>query len=217
MTQESGSSEPQQPKKKRRLGARLRYMLFLAAWVGLIAVAFNTFFAFKFHKEFADRDQGWPGLRYHPTIGYEQTPEFEEQWDTYFAKSHELGYRIGKGDSVHEITPGGILAIGGSFTYGDAVEHEQAFPKVAADALGVPVYNYGVGSYSYASALLQLRDLDERGVLERLAPSIILLGAGDWLVDRSLSPLFPTSGLPFGYAYIGRQGDELAVLPPPSF
>ena len=128
-----------------------------------------------------------------------------------------MGYRIGKGDSVHEITPGGILAIGGSFTYGDAVEHEQAFPKVAADALGVPVYNYGVGSYSYASALLQLRDLDERGVLERLAPSIILLGAGDWLVDRSLSPLFPTTGLPFGYAYIGRQGDGLAVLPPPSF
>jgi len=217
MKQATSSGESQQPKKKKLLGPRVRYALFLVVWVGVIAVAFNTFFAFKFHREFVNRDQGWPGLRQHPTIGYENTPDFEQQWDTYFNKSHELGYRIGKGDSASEVVPGGILAIGGSFTFGDAVEHEQAFPKVAADALGLAVYNYGVGSYSYASVLLQLRDLEERGVLARLAPSIILLGAGNWLVDRSLSPMFPTGGLPFGYAYIGRQGDGLAVLPPASF
>ncbi len=178
---------------------------------------FNTFFTFKFHKEFVNRDQGWPGLRFHETIGYENTPGFEAQWDTYFNKIHELGYRIGKADSTSDVVPGGILAIGGSFTFGDAVEHEQTFSKIAADALGLPVYNYGVGSYSYASVLLQLRDLEENGVIEKLAPSVILLGAGNWLVDRSLSPLFPTAGLPFGYAYIGRRGDGLAVLPPPSF
>lgn len=216
MTQ-TDSGKPAPVEKKRLLGPRIRYALFLIVWIGLIALAFNAFFAVKFHKEFVARDQGWPGLRPHPTIGYENTPAFEAQWDTYYYKSHELGYRLGKGDDANAVEPGGILAIGGSFTFGDAVEHEQAFPKVAADALGLPVYNFGVGSYSYASVLLQLRDLDENGVIETLEPSIILLGAGDWLVDRSLSPLFPTEGLPFGYAHIGRQGDGLAVLPPPAF
>ena len=191
--------------------------MFIAVWIGLIAVAFNTYFALKFHKQFVNRDQGWPGQRYHETIGYETTPGFETQWDTYYCKHHELGYRVAKSDSASEVVPGGILAIGGSFTFGDAVESEEAFPAVAAGALGLLVYNYGVGSYSYASVLLQLRDLEERGVLEKLAPSVILLGAGNWLIDRSLSPLFPTYGLPFGYAFIGRQGDGLAVLPPPSF
>jgi hypothetical protein len=217
MKQQAGSDEPRQPERKRRLGPRVRYALFLATWIGLIAVAFNTFFAIKFHKEFVDRDQGWPGLRHHETIGYENIPGFETQWDTYYNKIHELGYRIGKEDSVSEVRPGGILAIGGSFTFGAAVEHEQAFAAVAANALELPVYNYGIGSYSYASVLLQLRDLEQNGVLEKLAPSIILLGGGNWLVDRSVSPLFPTAGLPFAYAYIGRQEGGLAVLPPPSF
>ena len=60
MTQKTGSPEPQQPKKrKRRLGPRIRYALFIAVWIGLIAVAFNTYFALKFHKQFVNRDQGW--------------------------------------------------------------------------------------------------------------------------------------------------------------
>lgn len=205
------------PEKKRLLGPRMRYALFMLAWIALIALAFNAFFTFKFHKEFVTRDLNWPGCREHPVIGYENIPAFEADWETYYFKSHELGYRIGRGDDPKEIVPGGILAIGGSFTFGDAVEHHEAFAGVAGEALGLPVYNYGVGSYSYASVLLQLRDLEQRGVLEKLQPSIILLGAGDWLVDRSLSPLFPTEGLPFGYAFIGRSGEGLEVKPPPSF
>ena len=217
MAQETVSTESQQKKKKRLLGSRLRYTLYLAAWIVFIAVAFNLYFTFKFHKEFVNGDKGWPWLRYHETIGYQSQPDFEEQWDTYYHRTHELGYRIRKGQSASEVVPGGILAVGGSFTFGDAVESEQAFPSVAADALGLPAYNFGLGSYSYASVLLQLRDLEERGVIDKLAPSIILLGAGNWLVHRSLSPIFPTHGLSFGYAYIGRRGDGLVVLPPPSF
>ena len=215
MKHQVDSGEPRESKKRTLLGPRIRYTLFMVAWIGLIAFALNTFFALKFHNEFVNRDQGWPGLRRHETIGFENVPGFETQWDTYYNKIHDLGYRIGKDDSASEVLPGGILAIGGSFTFGDAVEHEQTFAAIAADALDLPVYNYGVGSYSYASVLLQLRDLEKRGVMDQLAPSIILLGAGNWLVHRSLSPIFPTGGLPFGYAYIRRHQDELEVHPPP--
>jgi hypothetical protein len=91
------------------------------------------------------------------------------------------------------------------------------FSYRAGQQLGLPTYNYGVCSYSYASSILQLEDLLERGVVEQLEPSILLLGAGSWLVDRSSSPFYPTPDIQLAYPYVSEDGGEVGIAFPPEF
>jgi len=135
----------------------------------------------------------------------------------YFLKTHNLGYRIPKFEDSDSYEPGGILSYGCSFTFGSGVEAEETFSYLAAKHFNLPSYNYGVCSYSYASVILQLEELDKKGILKKLKPSIVILGAGNWLIRRSLSPFYPTKIFQFAYAYIGKQGNRLQIKQPDSF
>jgi hypothetical protein len=161
----------------------------------------------------------WPlsVYQYHETIGYELAPGVSVRLrdGSFTARTHELGFRIPGGQDQHSVEPGGLLSIGCSFTYGDHVEAEQAFTFVAGDLLDLPSYNYGVASYSYVTALLKLEDLAQRGVLDRLQPSAIVLGAGEWLFERSTSPFYPTEGLQYGYPYLARENGRISIKRPP--
>jgi hypothetical protein len=161
----------------------------------------------------------WPlGVhRYHETIGYELTPGVSVRLrdGSFTSRTHELGFRIPAGQDQRSVEPGGLLSIGCSFTYGDHVEAEQAFTFVAADLLGLPSYNYGVTSYSYVTALLKLEDLARRGLLDRLQPSAIVLGAGEWLLERSTSPFYPTDALQYGYPYLASENGRIFIEQPP--
>ena len=134
---------------------------------------------------------------------------------SFHVKTHQLGYRIGEGADARAFRPGGVLAIGCSFTFGDEVEAEETFTAVAARTLGLDAYNFGVCSYSYASVLRQLEDLERRGILGELAPSIVVLGAGSWMPARSLSPFYPTPDLQLAHPYIALEGGVPAVADPP--
>ena len=161
----------------------------------------------------------WPldVFRFHNTIGYELTPGVSARLRdrSFTSRSHELGFRIPLAQNQHSVEPGGILSIGCSFTYGDNLEAEQAFTFIAADILGLPSYNYGVPSYSYISALLRLEQLLQRGVLDQLQPSAIVLGAGGWLFKRSTNPFYPTSGPQYGYAYLGKDNGKVSIKQAP--
>ena len=134
----------------------------------------------------------WPigSYRYHEAIGYEQTPSFSEMLldNSFYFKTHQFGYRIPRFADNNSYESGGVLSLGCSFTFGDGVEAEDTFSFLFAESLKKQAYNYGVCSYSYASSLLQLEELHKKGVLKKLKPSIVILGAGDWLIERSLSP-----------------------------
>lgn len=163
----------------------------------------------------------WPigAFRYHKTIGFELTPSFSGMLENsaFFLKTHNLGYRIPKFADQESFEPGGILSVGCSFTFGDGVEAEETFSYLTAARLNLPSYNYGVCSYSYAGVILQLEDLRQRGILEKLKPSIVILGSGNWLIDRSLRPFYPTADLQFAYAYIEEKDNCLQILQPNDF
>ena len=199
---------------KKGLVASLVSILFALAGS---AIFLNWYYADKLHKRLVGGR--WPvnSYRYNErTSNYEFTPGFSAEMlnKTYYLKIHELGYRISKDTDSHSFLPGGILSIGCSFTFGDDENAEDTFTYLAAEMLGVSGYNYGVPSYSYASSILQLRDLEQQGILEKLKPSIIVLGAGGWLIHRSLSPFYPTN-IQLGYPYL-REGDgSVRVANPP--
>jgi hypothetical protein len=163
----------------------------------------------------------WPtgAYRYHQTIGYQLTPSFSGPIENkaFYLKTHYLGYRVPKFADQESFEPGGILSVGCSFTFGDGVECEETFSYLTAKRLNLPSYNYGVCSYSYAGIILQLEDLQQRGILEKLKPSLVILGAGSWLSGRSLNPFYPTPDLQFAYAYIGKKDNRLQVMQPDDF
>ncbi len=172
--------------------------------------------AAKLHKVLAN--SRWPvgAYRYHKAIGFDMTPGFcaKMRNNLFSICSHQLGYRIPAFESRSSFEKGGVLSIGCSFTYGDLVEAEETFTYHAGRLLGLASYNYGVCSYSYVSSLLKLVDLEDNGVLDKLAPSILILGAGGWLEERSLTPFYPTGGLPFGYAFLDKKGNSLFIRQP---
>ena len=161
----------------------------------------------------------WPigALRCNDEIGWEMTPGFSGRRldGSYSFKLHDLGYRIPIDTDGSAFDTGGVLSIGCSFTWGDGVEAEEAFAYLTARGLGLSSYNFGVCGYSYASCVLQLRILEKRGILDRLRPSILILGAGKWLYHRSLSPHYPTTGFQFEYAYIGNRDGKIEIRQPP--
>jgi len=144
------------------------------------------------------------------------TPSFEAKMldNSFYIKSHTFGYRIPIFQDQRLYQKGGILSVGCSFTYGDHVEAEETFTFRAAKLLGLPAYNYGVPSYSYVSSLLQLIELDENDILDKLSPSILILGAGKWMERRSASPFYPTDVLQFGYAYLGKKDGQTVIKQP---
>jgi hypothetical protein len=173
----------------------------------------------SYHKQLIQSP--WPlgTYRYNKTIGYELAPSFSGIYGRkgmYF-KTHRLGYRVAQSDDIESFQPGGILAVGCSFTFGYPVEGEETFSYLTGKGIDLPVYNFGVCSYSYASVLLQLEDLKKKGVLDKLKPTITILGAGNWLINRSKKPFVPAVLFRLGYAYIGLQRDQLKIIQPPEY
>ena len=162
----------------------------------------------------------WPAGAYlpDPELGFRPARDFSGiMLDRRFhVRTDKLGSRIPWNARADVIEPHGLLALGCSFTYGDEVEAEQAFPYVIGQALEIPSYNFGVCSYSYVTAVLLLKQLERDGTVAKLAPQFLLLGAGSWLEDRSRSPFYPTTSLPFTYPYLRKQNDAAVVARAPS-
>jgi len=170
----------------------------------------------KLHKVLVNSH--WPvgAFSYDESIGFVMTPGFCSRMlhGRFWTCSHQLGYRVPKFESQFSFDKGGILSVGCSCTYGDTVEAEETFTYHTGRLLGLPSYNYGVCGYSYVSSLLRLVDLADSGVLDKLSPSVLILGAGHWLEERSLTPYYPTSTLRFGYSFLDKVDDGLFVRQP---
>ncbi|MFA5146208.1 MAG: hypothetical protein WC515_02350 [Candidatus Omnitrophota bacterium] len=187
--------------------------------IGLVMSGVNSYLKVKYMN--AEDVRHWPeGAFKYGTTGYEMSPSFSSSMTdgSFFIHSHKLGYRIPRHADGSIIEEGGILSLGCSFVYGYEVEAEQTFTYLAADSLHLPSYNYGVCASSYANVILQLKELKRRGILDRLKPAIIVLGAENLLFERSLSPFLPTghNGPPLAGPYITRKDDIMQIVDPPS-
>jgi hypothetical protein len=201
--------------------SRLFYILYLTGITALILFSFNSYKALKFHEIYTTYER-WPegSRRYNEKTGFEMTSSFSgviEHPQTFELKTHRWGYRIPGNESSETHIKGGILFTGCSFTFGDEINAENSFPQLTGEMLKMPVYNYGVCDYSYASVLRELQDLSSKGILDSLQPNYLVLGAGDWLIERSLSPFYPTSHLQLAYPHISKKNNALEITDPPFF
>ncbi|MDD3875112.1 MAG: hypothetical protein PHT69_00665 [Bacteroidales bacterium] len=137
------------------------------------------------------------GIRLSPLLHAQMTD------NSYYLKTHELGYRIDKLEDALSYRSGGILSLGCSFTFGDEVEASETYSHILADSMGAQSYNYGVCSFNYPAALLLLKKLSENHILDSLNPSMIVLGCWEGLHTRSYQSFFPMA--------------ENLILPCPSF
>lgn len=177
----------------------------------LIFTAFNIYLTFRIHNELGkmvSKPSRWPAGAYifDQNIGFDFAPNISDyiQDSSFYVKSHELGYRIGKNEDAITYQLGGILSLGCSLTYGDEVESEQTFTQQIADSLNVPAYNYGVCSFSYIHALVKAQNLTDQGVIEKLQPKYVILGCWKGLLHRSRTPFPPiaSKSIPLTAAYI---------------
>jgi hypothetical protein len=166
-----------------------------------------------------DRDSFPHGAYFaDPEVGFRPTPNFSGTMldKSFHVRTNALGSRIPTNARPDVLEPNGILAVGCSFTYGYNVEAEESFPYVIGQLLEIPSYNFGVCAYSYATAVLLVKQLEREGTLAKLAPQFLVLGAGAWLEDRSRSPFYPTASLPFTYPFLKKDEDRAVVARAPS-
>lgn len=102
-----------------------------------------------------------------------------------------------------------VLAIGCSFTWGTGVESEATYPRQLERILGVPVANFGMGSYGSVQAFQTLlRNTD-------LKPKVVVYGFIQDHLRRNLSPCAPNF-VPYCLpaSYLAREQDWLVLQPP---
>jgi hypothetical protein len=102
-----------------------------------------------------------------------------------------------------------VMAIGCSFTWGTGVESEATYPRQLERMLGVPVANFGMGSYGSVQAFQTLlRNAD-------LKPKVVVYGFIQDHLRRNLSPCAPNF-VPYclPVSYLERENDFLVLHPP---
>ena len=199
---------------------KLNYIIYMISVVVLIFIAFDLYLTLRIHNELgkmASKPGRWPAgsYVYDKEIGFDFATNISNyiQDSSFYVKSHQLGYRIGKHEDSVSNQPGGILSLGCSLTYGDEVESEQTFTQLIADSLNIPAYNYGVCSFSYIHALLKAKKLVAQGVVEKLQPEYVILGCWKGLLNRSRSPFPPiaSKNIPLTAAYLVNGEDSLKI------
>lgn len=134
----------------------------------------------------SDPKLGWvpvPGARSAHT--FPVGPDIPMQFDSE-------GFRVPIGEQRANRSRPLILALGCSFTYGDACLAEDTFPHKVAQALGGTELNAGVCSYGLAQMML----LAER-LVPQYSPDYVLIQYSPWLFDRAVVHLAP---IRFSYA-----------------
>jgi hypothetical protein len=102
-----------------------------------------------------------------------------------------------------------VLAIGCSFTWGEAVESESTYVQQLGHIVDVPVANLGMGSYGSVQSFQRLRRNAD------LKPKVIVYGFIQDHLRRNLSPCAPNY-VPYCLpaSYLERQGDEMIIRRP---
>lgn len=142
-------------------------------------------------------DLGWPPgafshipkAGYAPTPGYNGTVASKQPYLRFDVRIHELGYRIPAEADQRHFSPGGILTLGCSFTYGDEVDSpwtqhaSQRLFEENGERMG---YNFGCTCYSYAEMIRRFELLESNGILKILEPQHVVIGGMYQLAERSL-------------------------------
>lgn len=128
--------------------------------------------------------------------------------------THQLGYRIDPLDSPREFAAGGVLVLGDSVSWGWPCLNRETFGGVLAQNLKTSVYNYGICSAGWLEIEARADSLKKTGILQKLKPSIVIVAAGDWWLDRSTSPYRSTWVSPLLHPFYGQQESLWSIRQP---
>ena len=131
----------------------------------------------------------------------------------FIIKLNKFPYRITVNEEFNDFTPGGILGMGCSFLFGEEINQEDTLLYKTSTMLGVPSYNFAVGSYSLCSMILRLKDLEQNGTFKLLKPKVILVGIGNWQFGRSINPFIPSDfeTLQTTYQYLKKMNGKVSI------
>lgn len=105
-----------------------------------------------------------------------------------------------------------VLALGCSFTFGDATPAEDTYAEVLARRLDGTALNAGKSGYGLAQMLLLARRL-----IPRYQPDVVVVQFSPWLARRSMSGF---ANVTFGVApvpYLVQDADGRVTVVPPTF
>ncbi|MFM8312860.1 MAG: SGNH/GDSL hydrolase family protein [Deltaproteobacteria bacterium] len=113
---------------------------------------------------------GYPE-QYDPILGWvpQSQKELKANWGS-IVKTREFGIR--SNGRIFESKEQPILALGGSFTFGDQVEDNQTWPSYLEQLANRPILNAGVSGYGLDQIILRLADLLHKNIV----PSKVVIG-----------------------------------------
>lgn len=208
------------PRRRHALALALSLTTALAVWGGTLVWRSRALYD---HATLPRR--GWHGRAHtaHPELGYAPLPGATALHT--FPVGEPVSMRYDASGFRVPVSPSGqpgarpiVLALGCSFTYGDACRAEDTFTQRVAEGLGGTARNAGVCGWGLAQMLLRARE-----ALPTERPDIVLVQDSPWLLNRSLKPFgqsrFARTTAPyFVDADSGRVGGEGGVaLQPPAF
>lgn len=155
--------------------------------------------------------------RFDPVLGYVLLENGSGAWLIYDGSPvpfyhDDEGRRVAKG--VKRGFQGKkhprVLFLGDSFTYGELVSAEDAFPaRVAAELNGESI-NAGVPGYGLAQMVLL-----EKRLLAKYKPDYVVVQYSDWMAGRSMSGFATDREGQIMAPYIFESGDDLGIAPVP--
>jgi hypothetical protein len=105
-----------------------------------------------------------------------------------------------------------VLALGCSFTYGDGVRAEDAYPHLVAADLGGTELNAGKCAYGLAQMLVLARQL-----IPQYKPDYVLVQFSTWLPGRGTSGFARATFGRVPVPSLGLRGDGTTEVYPPAF
>ena len=201
---------------------KLFYLLFLLGLIGIFLGVYGRSVyrrSKQLYRYAKHRRRGWNGPVFEPDeiLGFRSRPgavgahtfPIGENLPMRFDRN---GFRVSvdaRSDYFHRPY---VLALGCSFTYGDACRAEDTYPHLVAATLGGTELNAGLCSYGLSQMLILARKL-----IPEYRPEYILFQYSPWLLNRSCRKFAPTrySHAPNPYFIDGKEGT--VKLHPPVF
>jgi hypothetical protein len=207
---------------KRTTIIKIVYSLFLLSLVAvLLGVYGRTLYrrSQKLYRYAKQNRRGWSGTVFEPDreLGFRAKPgavgghtfPIGEDIPMRFDQN---GFRVPADSGGDDYRRPYVLALGCSFTYGDACRAQDTFPHLVARRLGGTELNAGLCSHGLSQMLILARKL-----IPEYRPEYILFQYSPWLLNRATRMFAPTRFSVAPNPYFVDAGEDAVGLQPPVF
>jgi len=193
-------------------------LLILSSTSALVYLGYTVNRSIKIYSYIKSSQRGWQGkvFKADTELGFAHIPDAKglhvfPVGPPIPMRFDKNGFRVPVGDTPAKSNGRPlVLALGCSFTYGDAVYARDTYPYLVGQSLTGTTKNAGCCSCGLSQMLILAGRL-----IPAHKPDYLIVQYSPWLISRSLRPFAPTDGgkSPGPYFY----GDEGVALHPPVF